>query len=47
MGAYAMTKAFIPAMPERGHGSVLFTASMASFFGLPEVFAYSKAMEVC
>lgn len=43
MGAYAMTKAFIPCMAERGHGSVLFTASMTSFFGLPKVFAYSTA----
>jgi len=30
-------------MLERGHGSILMTASMASLFGIPLVFAYSAA----
>ncbi len=42
-GAYALTKAIVPSMVERGHGHILFTASMASFFGLSKVFAYSTA----
>lgn len=42
-GAYALTRAFIPAMIERRQGHILFTASMTSFFGLSRVFAYSTA----
>jgi len=30
-------------MMERGHGNILFTASMASLFGIPYVVAYSAA----
>jgi gluconate 5-dehydrogenase len=42
-GAYALTRAVIPAMIGRRHGHLLFTASMTSFFGLSRVFAYSTA----
>jgi len=42
-GAYALTKAMVPAMIEQGRGHLLFTASMTSFFGLSKVFAYSTA----
>lgn len=41
--AFALTRAALPAMIERRHGSVLFTASMASLFGIPQVVAYSAA----
>lgn len=41
-GAFALTKAFLPQiLPNRG--SILFTASMASFFGLPNVSGYAAA----
>ena len=43
MGAYSMTKAVASRHVGEGHGSLLFTASMTSFFGLPKVFAYSTA----
>jgi NAD(P)-dependent dehydrogenase (short-subunit alcohol dehydrogenase family) len=43
VGAFALTRALLPAMMERKHGSILFTASMASFIGLPLVSAYSAA----
>jgi gluconate 5-dehydrogenase len=42
-GAYALTRAIVPMMLELGRGNILFTASMASFFGLPRVFAYTTA----
>lgn len=42
-GAFVLSKLVAPIMVERGHGSILFTASMTSFFGLPRVFAYSTA----
>jgi NAD(P)-dependent dehydrogenase (short-subunit alcohol dehydrogenase family) len=42
-GAHALTRALVPGMIARGHGSVLFTASMASLFGIPQVIAYSAA----
>lgn len=42
-GAYALTRAFIGPMIERGSGNVLFTASMTSLMGLTRVFAYSTA----
>ncbi|MBI5086841.1 MAG: SDR family oxidoreductase, partial [Acidobacteria bacterium] len=42
-GAYALTRAFVPGMAEAERGHVLFTASMASFMGLPKVFAYTTA----
>lgn len=43
IGAHALTAAVLPGMLERRHGSVLFTASMASLFGIPQVVAYSAA----
>ncbi len=41
--AFALTRAVLPRMMERGHGNILFTASMASIFGIPYVVAYSAA----
>lgn len=41
--AHALNRAALPAMIERRHGNILFTASMASLFGLPLVVAYSAA----
>jgi gluconate 5-dehydrogenase len=43
LGAHALNRAVIPGMTERGHGSILFIASMASLFGIPLVVAYSSA----
>lgn len=43
LGAHALTRAVLPGMIERRHGSVLFIASMASLFGIPLVVAYSAA----
>lgn len=43
LGAHALTRAVIPGMVERKHGSVLYTASMASLFGIPLVVAYAAA----
>jgi gluconate 5-dehydrogenase len=43
IGAHALTRAVLPGMIERQHGSVLFIASMASLFGIPLVVAYSAA----
>lgn len=41
--AHALTRALIPGMLERRHGTVLFTSSMAAFIGVPHVLAYSAA----
>jgi gluconate 5-dehydrogenase len=43
IGAHALTRAVIPGMVARKHGTVLFTASMASLFGIPLVVAYAAA----
>lgn len=43
VGAHALTAAVAPGMMERKHGSILFTGSMASLFGLPLVIAYTAA----
>jgi NAD(P)-dependent dehydrogenase (short-subunit alcohol dehydrogenase family) len=43
VAAFAVTRAALPAMIERRHGSILFNASMASLIGLPLVSAYSAA----
>jgi len=43
LGAHALTAAVAPGMIERKSGSILFTASMASLFGIPLVIAYSAA----
>lgn len=42
-GAHALVRAVVPGMIERRHGSILFTASMASLFGIPLVIAYTAA----
>lgn len=43
VAAFSLTRAALPSMLERKHGSILFTASMASFIGVPLVCAYSAA----
>ncbi len=43
LGAHALTRAVLPGMLQRRHGSILFVASMASLFGIPNVIAYSAA----
>jgi len=43
VGAHNLTRAVLPGMIERQHGSVLFTASMTSLIGMPLVIAYSAA----
>lgn len=43
VAAQALTRAVLPGMLERRHGSILFTASMAALFGIPRVVAYSAA----
>ncbi|NDH55057.1 MAG: SDR family oxidoreductase, partial [Betaproteobacteria bacterium] len=43
MGAFALTREAGRRMIERKSGSILFTASMASLFGIPLVVAYSAA----
>jgi NAD(P)-dependent dehydrogenase (short-subunit alcohol dehydrogenase family) len=41
--AFSLTRAAATKMLLRGHGSILFIASMASFIGVPNVLAYSAA----
>lgn len=43
MAAHALNQAIIPGMQERGKGSIIMIASMASFMGIPLVVAYSAA----
>ena len=43
VGAHALTAAVAPGMMVRQHGSILFTGSMASLFGIPLVIAYTAA----
>ena len=43
VGAHALIRAVAPGMIERRHGSMLFTGSMASLFGIPLVIAYTAA----
>lgn len=43
LGAHALVRAVVPGMITRKHGTVLFTASMASLFGIPLVIAYTAA----
>jgi NAD(P)-dependent dehydrogenase (short-subunit alcohol dehydrogenase family) len=42
-GAFALTRAVVPAMKRAQHGSIIFIASMSSMIGLPGVVAYSAA----
>lgn len=41
-GAFALSRAFLPQI-EAGRGSILFTASMSSFLGIPNVTGYAAA----
>jgi len=43
VGAFGLTRAVLPEMIRRKHGNILFTASMASLYGLPQVIAYAAA----
>lgn len=43
VGAHALTAAVAPGMIARKHGTILFTGSMASLFGIPLVIAYTAA----
>ena len=43
IGAFALTKAFVPHMKENGYGRILFQASMTSYIGQPQVAGYSTA----
>jgi gluconate 5-dehydrogenase len=43
VAAFSLTRAVLPQMIKQNHGNVLFTASMASLFGIPLVVAYSAA----
>lgn len=43
VGAFALTKAFVPQMKELGHGRIIFQASMTSYIGQPQVAGYSTA----
>ena len=43
LGAFSLTRTVARGMLEAGTGSVLFTASMASLFGIPYVASYSAA----
>lgn len=42
-GAFALTQAVAPRMKAAGGGSILFTASMSSLIGMPNIVAYSAA----
>lgn len=43
IAAHALTRAVVPRMIERSHGSILFTSSMSAFMGVPRILAYSAA----
>jgi len=43
VAAFSLSRAVLPGMIERKHGSILFTASMTALFGMPLVVAYSAA----
>lgn len=43
LGAFALTKAVVPAMLERGKGSILFISSMSAYLGMTQVSAYGAA----
>jgi NAD(P)-dependent dehydrogenase (short-subunit alcohol dehydrogenase family) len=43
IAAFSLTRAVLPSMIRRHHGNIIFTASMASLFGIPLVMAYSAA----
>lgn len=41
--AHALSAAILPGMYARGRGNILFTASMASYMGVPNIIAYTTA----
>jgi NAD(P)-dependent dehydrogenase (short-subunit alcohol dehydrogenase family) len=43
LAAHNLTRLVLPEMIEAGHGSLVFTASMTSLIGMPQVIAYSAA----
>jgi gluconate 5-dehydrogenase len=43
VAAHNLSRCVLPSMLERKHGNLLFIASMASYFGIPQVVAYSAA----
>ena len=43
VGAFALTKAFVPHMKENHRGRIIFQASMTSYIGQPQVAGYSTA----
>jgi len=43
LAAHNLTRAVLPGMVSRKHGSILFMASMASLMGVPNIIAYSAA----
>ena len=43
VGAFALTKAVVPAMKAQGRGRIIFQASMTSYIGQPMVAGYSTA----
>lgn len=43
VGAFSLTKAFVPHMKEQQKGNIIFLASMTSFIGQPFVTGYSTA----
>lgn len=43
LGSHALTRVVLPGMLRRKHGSILFVASMAALFGIPNVMAYAAA----
>ena len=47
LGAHALSRAVAPGMMTRRSGTILFIASMASLFGIPNVVAYSAAKSAC
>lgn len=42
-GPFVLSKAVVPSMKRAGKGHILFTASMAAIFGLPQVIGYAAA----
>ena len=47
MGAFAVSRQVARGMLERGRGSMVFIASMASLFGIPYVAGYTAAKSAC
>lgn len=43
VGAFALSRAFLPQLTAHGSASILFTASMASFLGIPLISGYAAA----